>query len=221
MQAGFGHNTWPVSSMADGFRFLVGEAAAPGRGACAADATAPLPQKGRFRVEAAWDANGSSGAGQAVPGASADSGLLWFFAPDNWELMVKVLDGCALNGHYWVLRRRHDRRPLRADGDRHPDRERRALRESGGEGGRRGHRQQRFPDLPLTPRSRLYFTEPMETGRQSGPQLGRVCRDPRAAPRDAARHPLSRLSSAWCATPAPASASRRCASAPPSSPTPG
>jgi len=31
-----------------------------------------------------------------------DSGLFWFFWEDNLELAVKVLDGCALNGRYWV-----------------------------------------------------------------------------------------------------------------------
>ena len=72
-------------------------------GGCVADATHLCLQKGRFRVEASWDANGASGSGQAVPGASADSGLFWFFAPDNWELMVKVLDGCAVNSRYWVF----------------------------------------------------------------------------------------------------------------------
>ena len=92
----------PASSLSDGFRFLVAASRPSAAAACAADATHLCLQKGRFRVEASWDANGSPGAGQAVPGASADSGLLWFFAPDNWELMVKVLDGCALNGHYWV-----------------------------------------------------------------------------------------------------------------------
>ena len=38
-----------------------------------------------------------------VPGAGDGSGLFWFFAPDNWELMVKVLDGCAANGSHWVF----------------------------------------------------------------------------------------------------------------------
>jgi len=70
---------------------------------CVADATHLCLQQGRFRVEAAWGAGGTSGKGQVVPGSSADSGLLWFFSPDNWELMVKVLDGCAVNGHYWVF----------------------------------------------------------------------------------------------------------------------
>jgi predicted esterase len=103
VQAGFGHNTWPTSSLANGFLFLVGKSRPDPAVACAPTATRLCLQKGRFRVEASWDANGSSGAGQTVPNASADSGLFWFFSPDNWELMVKVLDGCALNGHYWVF----------------------------------------------------------------------------------------------------------------------
>jgi hypothetical protein len=32
-----------------------------------------------------------------------DSGLFWFYEPTNWELLVKVLDGCAVNGHHWVF----------------------------------------------------------------------------------------------------------------------
>ena len=31
------------------------------------------------------------------------SGLLYFFERDNVELLVKVLDGCAVNGHRWVF----------------------------------------------------------------------------------------------------------------------
>lgn len=31
------------------------------------------------------------------------SGLLYFYGPDNLEVLVKVLDGCALNGHRWVF----------------------------------------------------------------------------------------------------------------------
>ncbi len=32
-----------------------------------------------------------------------DSGLFWFFEPDNWELLIKVLDGCNYSGHHWVF----------------------------------------------------------------------------------------------------------------------
>ena len=108
VQAGFGHNTWPTSSMADGFLFLVGKSRPdPSAPACVAGATRLCLQKGRFRAEVAWDAAGSSGAGQTVANSSAgpsvESGLFWFFSPDNWELMVKVLDGCAINSRYWVF----------------------------------------------------------------------------------------------------------------------
>ena len=34
---------------------------------------------------------------------SPQSGLLWFFDPDNAEVLIKVLDGCEMNGHRWVF----------------------------------------------------------------------------------------------------------------------
>ena len=34
---------------------------------------------------------------------SRESGLLYFFDRDNAEVLVKVLDGCAVNGHRWVF----------------------------------------------------------------------------------------------------------------------
>jgi hypothetical protein len=59
---------------------------------------------GRFEARVTWkDFAGNTGAGTVVPVTSPDSGLFWFFHPDNWELMVKVLDGCASNGHHWVF----------------------------------------------------------------------------------------------------------------------
>ncbi len=41
--------------------------------------------------------------GTMVPGATNESGLFWFFDDDNWEMLVKVLDGCGTNGHFWVF----------------------------------------------------------------------------------------------------------------------
>jgi hypothetical protein len=29
--------------------------------------------------------------------------MVWFFRPDNVELLVKVLDGRGVNGHFWVF----------------------------------------------------------------------------------------------------------------------
>ena len=33
---------------------------------------------------------------------SADSGLFWFFDPENIEIATKVLDGCGVNDRFWV-----------------------------------------------------------------------------------------------------------------------
>ncbi|HYN23095.1 MAG TPA: choice-of-anchor Q domain-containing protein, partial [Thermoanaerobaculia bacterium] len=61
-------------------------------------------QGGRFRVSASWktDASLPSQDAQAVP-LTDDTGNYWFFSPDNLEVMVKVLDGCAFNQHWWVF----------------------------------------------------------------------------------------------------------------------
>ena len=32
-----------------------------------------------------------------------DTGYLWFFNPENIEMVLKVLDGCDINNHYWVF----------------------------------------------------------------------------------------------------------------------
>lgn len=103
VQAGFGHNTWPNAAMADGFAFLAGQSRPdPSNGLCVPSATSLCLRDGRFRAEVLRESNGELGPGQVVPLSSADSGLFSFFHPDNWELLVKVLDGCDVNGRYWV-----------------------------------------------------------------------------------------------------------------------
>ncbi len=58
---------------------------------------------GRFRVEAAYrTAQGLSGAGHPVQ-LTTDTGTFWFFNPDNLEMMLKVLNGCPVNEHFWVF----------------------------------------------------------------------------------------------------------------------
>ena len=58
---------------------------------------------GRFMVEVDWTAP-AAGAGPGVPvRLTDDTGAFWFFGPDNLELLVKVLDGRAVNGHFWVF----------------------------------------------------------------------------------------------------------------------
>ena len=60
--------------------------------------------QGHFEVEVEWhDFSGRRGAGRVVRTSSEHTGLFWFFQRDNWEIHVKVLDGCAINGHFWVF----------------------------------------------------------------------------------------------------------------------
>ncbi len=42
------------------------------------------------------------GMAQVVHTTSDKSGLFYFFDPGNWEVLVKVLDGCGHNGYFWV-----------------------------------------------------------------------------------------------------------------------
>ena len=71
-------------------------------GPCQAGAETLCLSNGRFQVEVAWAAEGESGTGQAVP-LSGDTGFYWFFNEENLELVVKVLDGRTINGHFWVF----------------------------------------------------------------------------------------------------------------------
>jgi pseudomonalisin len=70
---------------------------------CVASVTTLCLNGNRFKVTAAFNA-GASGSGNAqVVSLSDDTGYLWFFSAANAEALVKVLDGCALGGHYWVF----------------------------------------------------------------------------------------------------------------------
>jgi hypothetical protein len=58
---------------------------------------------GRFRTEVSYRAfDGLTGPAVLAPDRSRDTSIFYFFEPDNWELMVKVLDACAINDHFWV-----------------------------------------------------------------------------------------------------------------------
>ena len=71
-------------------------------GACEADDQTLCLADGRFAVRARWETDEGSGDAKAWP-LTRDTGFYWFFGPDNVELVIKVLDGCELNGHRWVF----------------------------------------------------------------------------------------------------------------------
>lgn len=57
----------------------------------------------RFEVTATWTIPGVA-SGPAQPNnISRDTGTFWFVDPKNLELTVKALDGCGVNGHFWVF----------------------------------------------------------------------------------------------------------------------
>jgi ELWxxDGT repeat protein len=71
--------------------------------ACQPSATALCLNGGRFKVEAFWVAPSSGeGPGRAVP-LAADTGAFWFFDSANIEVILKVLDGRGVNGHFWAF----------------------------------------------------------------------------------------------------------------------
>ncbi|MEX1246709.1 MAG: hypothetical protein WEF99_18340 [Thermoanaerobaculia bacterium] len=72
--------------------------------ACVPGSTALCLGQGRFQVRVDWSIpnQGRSGSGTAVP-VTGDTGYFWFFSEANVELIVKVLDGRAVNGHFWVF----------------------------------------------------------------------------------------------------------------------
>ncbi len=80
---------------------LDGIVAVEGEG-CVATAERLCLLQNRFAVEVAWtEYAGVSGPGIVHP-LTGDSGLFWFFSPENVEILVKMVDGCSFNGHYWL-----------------------------------------------------------------------------------------------------------------------
>jgi hypothetical protein len=63
----------------------------------------------RFQIRVTYattEGGGLSGSGHAVPLTSLgvnQGGLFWFFGANNPELLIKVLNGCASNNHFWVF----------------------------------------------------------------------------------------------------------------------
>lgn len=58
----------------------------------------------RFTVSVTWlNSSGDRGVG-TVANSNSTSGVFWFFGPDNWELMLKVINACGvLNNKFWAF----------------------------------------------------------------------------------------------------------------------
>lgn len=63
-----------------------------------------LGEGSRYTLEITWkDLKGNTGTGQVLDIGKRDSGLYYFFNENNAEMLVKVLNGCRINNHYWVF----------------------------------------------------------------------------------------------------------------------
>lgn len=73
-------------------------------GPCVAAPTRLCLGDGRFAVEAIWETpSGEGGAATAVP-LTSETGTFWFFAEDNVEILIKILDACVPPfDRYWVF----------------------------------------------------------------------------------------------------------------------
>ncbi len=108
---------WELDSNArDGVGGHDGELGGTGRGyalfavgpGCSPPDGFTLCLNNRFRVRTYWRTNPAAGSptdgrGQVAGCPNTGSGLFWFFAADNWELMVKEIDGCGLNNRHWIF----------------------------------------------------------------------------------------------------------------------
>lgn len=68
---------------------------------CTTGGTSMCLQNGRFEATLSAVANGSNYTGQAIS-LGDNSGGFWLFSPDNVEVGVKILDGTAVNGKFWI-----------------------------------------------------------------------------------------------------------------------
>ncbi len=75
----------------------------PVAGACVPNGTTLCLNNGRFRVQATFATpQGQTGNATAIPETS-DTGMFWFFSPNNVEAIVKVVNGCSFNQRFWVF----------------------------------------------------------------------------------------------------------------------
>lgn len=81
--------------------------ASPAHALCIPSSTKLCLLDGQFSATLRWSDGGPGGLRDAfVAGPQTDAaGLFYFFAndPDNWEILVKMINGCNTNGRYWVL----------------------------------------------------------------------------------------------------------------------
>lgn len=57
---------------------------------------------GRFRVTMTWESATDGGQAFPIP-LTHNTGTFYFINPANYEVMIKAIDACALNGRFWIF----------------------------------------------------------------------------------------------------------------------
>lgn len=82
--------------------FLAGGSFTDG-GGCVPSATKVCLLGNRFEVSVNWENYQHQHRDALVASAgTADSALFYFTQPNNWEFLIKIINGCTLNNKYWV-----------------------------------------------------------------------------------------------------------------------
>lgn len=72
-------------------------------GGCVESDTVMCLRDGRYEATLEWmTPDGEAGQARVARPRTSDSGLFYFFDYNNWEVLLKVLDGCIYNSHHWV-----------------------------------------------------------------------------------------------------------------------
>lgn len=85
------------------FHGVVSALAPAAESTCGFSTSSALCLNSAFSVNISWRDGTTTGVGTTVPVNNTGSGLFWFFSPDEWEVMVKVIDGCDLNESVWLF----------------------------------------------------------------------------------------------------------------------
>ena len=82
-------------------------------GVCAPSATTACLQQGAFEVSVSFDAAGAafipvvagvpSGSAEFVDDIGDDAAVFEFYDDDQYDALVRVIDGCPINNRYWVF----------------------------------------------------------------------------------------------------------------------
>ncbi len=65
---------------------------------CPATSTRACVQSNYWSISVSY-----GGATGKVAATSNESAAFWAFRPSNWEVLAKVLNGCGVNGYWWIL----------------------------------------------------------------------------------------------------------------------